>query len=128
VRWGRFASDFNSTETKPEFSTAQLHFSFLAKYSTCMVYEKHIHAVFSHFGEIKEISFKKISFDSTGRQHGYGFIHFPVEHDGISAAVNASHIVKKLELNNVVYDCELNHGLSRYLHSFSSSGTHSCSH
>jgi RNA recognition motif-containing protein len=116
--------------------TAEIHFSFVSKQSTYLVTEATLRGIFSRFGEIQDISIKKTLFNQKGEQTGYGFIHYPLTEQGLSAAINASKVISQLFVDNVLYDCCLTHSLQEFLksrnipfpvsHSSSSSSNNSC--
>ena len=96
--------------------SAQVHFSFISKQNRYLITEDTIRALFSQFGEVKEVSMKKSSVDkSRGEQTGYGFIHFPLTDEGVNAAVKASTTVSQIIVDNVLYDCCLTHCLEAFL-------------
>lgn len=49
------------------------------------------------------------------KQSGYGFIHFPRDHDGICAAVNAARALTDVTIDEVNIKCSLSHKLNRYI-------------
>jgi hypothetical protein len=100
----------------PKTYSVQLHFSFLAKQGSPIVDESVIYKMFSCFGEILEISFKKMSFNPvSGIQDGYGFVHFPFTREGVASAFVASDTLKQFQTDNLLFSCSLSRGLKHLL-------------
>lgn len=86
--------------------SAQIHFSFISKQTQRVVTEAIIREVFSHFGEVKDVTIKKTTtLPRTGQQTGYGFLDYPLTDEGIQSALQASRIVKQVHIYDILYDC-----------------------
>jgi hypothetical protein len=113
VRW---ATGDSKVQHEKIPASAQVHFSYISKPIPFPIDEKVIYNIFSRFGEIGEVSFRKASTHPiSGVQSGYGFIHFPLTHEGISSALHVSETVKQLHVDGIVFDCCLSHGLRHFL-------------
>jgi hypothetical protein len=99
----------------PQIETAEVHFSFITKHTNILITEATIRAIFSEFGVIQDIRLKKHDCKAGLGQSGYGFVHYPLTADGISAAVQASWIICQLNLDEVLYDCSLTHEFVQFL-------------
>ena len=95
--------------------SAEIHFSFVSKQTNYAVTEETLRAIFSEFGPVQDISIKKTCLNQRGEQTGYGFIHFPLNKEGIGAAIQASTVICQCFVDNVLYDCCLTKGFVEYL-------------
>lgn len=80
-----------------------------------MVTEPVVREIFSLFGEIHEIHFKKIVLDQIRQQSGYGFIDFPLTRKGVESAIHACNAINQVVIKNVLYDCSLTHSFEQYI-------------
>jgi hypothetical protein len=56
-----------------------------------------------------------IFLQETFQQSGYGFVHFPLDKEGIASAIQATETMNGNELNSVAFHCSVSHGLTRYI-------------
>jgi hypothetical protein len=47
-------------------------------------------------------------------QHGYGFIHYPFNEEGIRSAITAMNSLHQVTIDRVTYDCSMSHVLEEY--------------
>eukprot|EP00599_Poterioochromonas_sp_BG-1_P002057 CAMPEP_0173140268 /NCGR_PEP_ID=MMETSP1105-20130129/4776_1 /TAXON_ID=2985 /ORGANISM="Ochromonas sp., Strain BG-1" /LENGTH=429 /DNA_ID=CAMNT_0014053205 /DNA_START=68 /DNA_END=1357 /DNA_ORIENTATION=- len=96
-------------------TTAQVHFSYLTQQTHILITEETIRGIFSQFGEVDDVTIKKSSMDAHS-QHGYGFVHFYLNDDGIDAAIRATSVVRQITVDGVLYDSCLTRSLEAVLH------------
>jgi RNA recognition motif-containing protein len=95
---------------------------FLRKYSLYIKFESteegkktnevKIRDIFSQYGEVSDISLRKIFFDKhTGLQKGYGFIHFSNSSEGIQASFNVIADIPQIIVDGVIYVIEASNNL-----------------
>ena len=81
-----------------------------------MVTEATVREVFSHFGQVIDVTIKKTGNQArSGEQTGYGFLNYPLTDEGIESAIKASKIVRQVHINNVLFDCCLTWGLEQII-------------
>lgn len=96
--------------------TAQVHISYLTKQMNLVVSEHFIRDIFSHFGEVIEVSLKKVCFDAEmSVQNGYGFVHFSISLEGILSALRAVECLHQVTINSISYDCSVSNQLRQVL-------------
>jgi RNA recognition motif-containing protein len=122
----RVSSAYFKTNTAPvspiaalnenSLQSAQVHFSFVSKQNTYVVTEEVIRNIFRQFGEVKDVCIKKsVAHKESGGQSGYGFVHFPLNAEGVAAAIEATHVLCQILIDEVLYDCCLTHSLETFL-------------
>lgn len=96
--------------------TAQVHISYLSKQLNLIVNEHFIRDIFSNFGEVLEVSLKKMCVDAEMCiQNGYGFVHFPLSAEGIKSAFQAVEALHQVTINQISYDCSVSNQLRQVL-------------
>lgn len=81
-----------------------------------VVSEHFIREIFSHFGEVIEVSLKKVCFDAEmSVQNGYGFVHFSISLEGILSALRAVECLHQVTINSISYDCSVSNQLRQVL-------------
>lgn len=101
-----------------DFSSAQVHYSYLSHNTRDLITEESVRNVFSQFGEVDDVTIKKSSIDSrTNCQSGYGFIHFPLSDEGIDAAIRATSFLRQIMVGDVLYDSCLTRSLEAIIRS-----------
>jgi hypothetical protein len=109
----------NSLATKNTLKalrSAQVHISYLTKQMVTIVTEQMIFDLFSTFGKVTEVSLKKKCVDTEMCiQNGYGFVHFPLNSEGIESALRAVETLHQVTINNITYDCSVSNQLKQIL-------------
>jgi RNA recognition motif-containing protein len=100
----------------PKQETAQIHVSFISKQVDSLISEATIRNLFAAFGEVLDVTIKKSQFDKNlNIQNGYGFVHFPVNIPGLTAAIEAVNSLHQVTIDRVTYDCSISHALEQQL-------------
>ena len=87
-------------------NSAQVHFSYLTENVNFLITEETIRNLFIEFGEIDDVAIKKSVVDVIGHsQSGYGFVHFPLNEEGIRSAIRATSVIHQVLIKEVLFDC-----------------------
>lgn len=101
-------------ENPDNLTTAQIHFSFIAKNAQGVVTEETIRDLFNGFGPVIDVAMKKCEIDHVQNvQSGYGFLHYPMSMEGIHAAIMATNTIQKIAINQIRYDSCLTRSLQK---------------
>lgn len=98
--------DHGQLQTKERNNnTAQVHFSYLTEHVDFLVTEETIRNLFIEFGEIDDVTIKKSVVDGVVHsQSGYGFIHFPMNEEGIRSAIRATSVIRQVLIGEILFD------------------------
>lgn len=81
-----------------------------------VVTEDTIKKIFSTFGEVKDVVIKKLVVNQKANTlTGYGFIHYPLSSNGITAAKMAAWKMKENTVDNIIFRCSISHGLQQLI-------------
>lgn len=73
-----------------------------------------IHRVFVTFGRVEDVTIKESTADAgTGRQCGYGFVHFSSQQDGVHAAFNSISALDNATIDGITFNVELSRNLMK---------------
>jgi hypothetical protein len=98
--------------------SAQVHISYLSKQLNFVISEHFLKEVFSKFGQVLEIALKKTCVDpEMSVQNGYGFVHYPLNEEGINSALNAVASLHQVTINQITFDCSISNQLNQILSS-----------
>lgn len=79
-----------------------------------------LRSLFTTFGEVKDVSIKKLQYNRQARQQaGYGFIHYPLTDNGITAAFAAVEAMNDKTIEGIYFHCCPSRSLENYLNTVS---------
>eukprot|EP01039_Chlorochromonas_danica_P009352 gene9353-10324_t len=106
------ASNKFMDRSSSSFNSASVHVSFLSHQTRKIINEETLRFLFGGFGAITDVIITKHNIDEAAqKQSGYGFVHFPLNAEGIESALKMSESVIDVLIDGVNYKCKLSHDL-----------------
>eukprot|EP01039_Chlorochromonas_danica_P004249 gene4248-4668_t len=110
VRWAAYNA--RSPPSGNESVINSVYVRFVTSKLDQLITEVDLHHVFDRYGCVEDVSIKESSVDQrSGRQCGYGFVHFRADNDGIEAAFQAVSQIDNATVDGVTYNVELSRNL-----------------
>eukprot|EP01032_Pedospumella_encystans_P012070 gene12070-13988_t len=116
MRIGWAAHNLKTHKTEEPAIINSVYIRFITPKTSEYVTEEVIHRAFDQFGSVVDVSIKQSAVDQrSGRQSGYGFVHFSADHAGIIAAFDALSRMNNNTYDGVTYSVEPSKNLLRQM-------------